>query len=133
MKLTRMFLLFTSIFFITSNIFSQREDIVEQMRKVTHNHISNFQDETFSQDAILNGMLKRTSKTNVLATYEVVDSAIETFSGEYIKKYKYGFDSNGKRTSDLFESCDGTNWVNQSRNTNTYDSNGNITSYLDEY
>jgi len=54
MKLTRMFILFFSMFFITSNIFSQLEDNVEQMRNVTHNPIDHLPKETFSTDAITN-------------------------------------------------------------------------------
>ncbi len=119
--------------FLASNIFSQREDILEQMRKVTHNLIVNFPDETLSQDAILNGILKRTSKRNVLATYEVVDSAIATVWLSWLYrsttyKYKYGFDSNVNMSSYYFEEWNGTNWVILDRHTYTYDSNGNMNS-----
>ena len=133
MKSTRMFILFVSIFFIVSNIFSQREDILEQMRTVTHKPIVHLSKETLSNDAILNDILNRTSKRNLLSTSEVVDSTIATYSDGSIRKHKYGFDSNGKMTSELLDEWDGTNWVNFMRWTFAYDSNENITSDFAEY
>jgi len=132
MKSTKVFLLFVSVFFIASNVFSQREDIVEQMRKVTHNPIVNFQDETLSQDAILNDMLNRNSKRNVLRTTDVVDSVIAIEEDSVIVKYKYTYDSNGNMTSELDAKWDWSvkNWVNSVRATYTPDFNGNITLYL---
>jgi len=132
MKLAKTFLLFVTVFFISTNIFSQREDVLERIKRIPHNPNINFPDETLTKDAFLNAKQKRTSKINVLVDYEVVDSIVSTFSDGKIKKYKFGFNSNGNMTSYLIENWDGTNWVNSARRTYTYDSNKNLITDLSE-
>ncbi|MCF6269456.1 MAG: hypothetical protein L3J41_07090, partial [Melioribacteraceae bacterium] len=136
MKLAKLFFLsLTFLMFLFSNLFSQPKEIIELLNRNNHYSIPlapEELDKMYSKyDFVKNSLFHNLPKTNIEIS-GVVDSVLVKNTNSPLKKYTYTYDSNGNMISYLYENWDGANWVNNKRYVYTYDSNGNMTSYFYE-
>jgi Secretion system C-terminal sorting domain len=122
------------VFLISSSIYSQKhfeEEVHANIYNINYKHLNEDDALNFRFNTLLDVQNSKVILEEIIST-KVVDSVVTVHLDGSIDKTKYMYNSNGKLTSEVNKSWNGTNWVNSNRKTFTYDSNGNETSWLSE-
>jgi len=128
-------LVFIGLLLSVQNLYSQNIRFEEQIRNQYQSLVPNIENKInngFLENNIFKHDHIQIQKRESSDSTSLIDKVIGKLEDGSQFQYKYIFNYKNLMTSKLYQTWDGSNWVNKWRDTYTYDSNGNNTSTLQE-